>query len=1561
MEIRKLLHRSTMVIVMTLVTILLFGLTASADLPASVWPAENNVMYRPIPQEWGIDPYSDQLISDLESMMGNDQVRLALGDWTMSNYLINGSNYQLEDIYVSTGYCPIGQWINDVPFPTDQVVKCTPESDTDDNTDITDAAHGVEYSFWRIDHDGDGTWVRNSSGYYECENAGFVFTNSSGGNPMSCSLRGPSLSHTVGLIYPEELEAGLIDHGLMSAIPGPASLVIPPATKTDGDEFGNEEYPDRLPEIAVYRLKPSIWTDTAIENATHEDSTPWNYTEKVVAKAARDYGIWITDNSGTNHLYANCLYAYPGAEPCNANDPYESIEGTNCAYRNNSETYTRLWDVGFVCPDNFEVMDTIYEPYPKADRYLDYDGDGMLNAHETAFGYHDYGWYPQHNDASNGPLDWDNDGISNADECRLMSNFRNQTLNPLDPDTDGDGYTDYEEAYNWSADPTNSFVVPDPAWPGLPGGANFALGKTTSGSWGNGNLAVDGDDDTEAVEGSSTGDLIVDLGSVQTIGRVIVKWAKYGNYYARGFDIDVSNDGNNWTTINTITRGDGGLDDTWNWTGDARYVRVNAFQEGTPWGMNIREFEVYGPSGPQPPVANFSGNPTSGTEPLGVMFTDLSSNSPTSWDWTFGDGSTSTAQNPSHDYSAGTYTVSLEANNAEGSDTETKNNYISVSAGQPPVADFSGSPTTGNAPLDVDFTDASSNSPTSWSWTFGDGSTSTAQNPSHTYASQGDYTVALEATNQYGSDTETKTDYISVTQGQPPVADFVGNPTSGSAPLSVSFTDQSTNSPTSWSWTFGDGSTSTAQNPSHDYAVGTYTVALEATNQYGSDTETKTDYISASAGGTETIFSDDFETEFTGWNPISYASWYTGDPKNGTHSVHLAKDASIDRTISTVGYQNINVSFYLGAEGLDEDGAENAQALWYDGTDWTVLKQINWNDPENDNQLHYFEYSLPAGANDNANFGLMFKINADSKNKDHAYVDDVLVEGDTGGPMPPVADFIGSPTSGEAPLTVNFTDQSSNSPTAWSWTFGDGGSSTAQNPSHDYAAGTYTVSLEATNAAGSDTETRTDYISVSEPPQPPVADFVGNPTSGTAPLTVNFTDQSSNSPTSWDWTFGDGGSSTAQNPSHDYAAGTYTVSLEATNAGGSDTETKTDYITAMVAAPVADFVGNPTSGNAPLTVNFTDQSSNSPTAWSWTFGDGNTSTAQNPSHDYAAGTYTVSLEATNAGGSDTETKTDYIDVTTGQPPVADFSGSPTQGAAPLDVNFTDASTNSPTAWSWTFGDGNTSTAQHPSHQYAAGTYTVSLEATNAYGSDTETKTDYIDAGNAPVADFSGSPTSGEAPLDVNFTDASTNSPTAWDWTFGDGSTSSAQNPSHQYAAGTYTVSLEATNVYGSDTETKTDYISASGGGGGDFTPSSYNIVVGTYQSGGLSDIQSSNDTYLVVSSAKLTGKQSTETEYTFNTGLSSLSSLSVTHEWHISITSEERQRTLLWNYSTSGWEEVDNQVLNMSGTDTTVVVNVPSPANYISGGEVRVTLRCGDHTSSTFDQSIDIVKITASE
>ena len=178
-----------------------------------------------------------------------------------------------------------------------------------------------------------------------------------------------------------------------------------------------------------------------------------------------------------------------------------------------------------------------------------------------------------------------------------------------------------------------------------------------------------------------------------------------------------------------------------------------------------------------------------------------------------------------------------------------------------------------------------------------------------------------------------------------------------------------------------------------------------------------------------------------------------------------------------------------------------------------------------------------------------------------------------------IAGFSGTPTNGPAPLTVQFTDVSSGAPTIWYWDFGDRASAETQNPSHIYVnPGVYSVRLTVTGGGFSDSNVQIGYISVETPtpiptettqtptkttPSPIKAEFSGSPTTGTAPLTVTFTESSAGSPTSWLWDFGDGSSSILENPpSHKYSVpGTYTVSLTVTGSGGTNVRKLTDYIT----------------------------------------------------------------------------------------------------------------------------------------------------------------------------------------------------------------------------------------------------------------------------------------------------------------------------------------------------------------------------------------------------------------
>jgi PKD repeat protein len=242
------------------------------------------------------------------------------------------------------------------------------------------------------------------------------------------------------------------------------------------------------------------------------------------------------------------------------------------------------------------------------------------------------------------------------------------------------------------------------------------------------------------------------------------------------------------------------------------------------------------------------------------------------------------------------------------------------------------------------------------------------------------------------------------------------------------------------------------------------------------------------------------------------------------------------------------------------------------------------------------------------------------------------------------ANFTANTTNGNAPLSVKFTDTSTGTPANWTWDFGDNNTSTEQNPTHIYTTeGTYTVKLTVSNSLGSDSEEKTGCITVGSAVLAPVADFSANPTNGSAPLSVQFKDESTNTPTSWAWDFDNDGTvdNTTQNPTHTYeTVGKYTVKLTATNYGGSNSTAKTDYIsvTSDVSAPVANFTTDANSGQVPFTVHFTDNSESSISSWKWDFGDGRTSSEQNPTHTYVtAGSYNVNLTATGPGGSNTVT------------------------------------------------------------------------------------------------------------------------------------------------------------------------------------------------------------------------------------------------------------------------------------------------------------------------------------
>jgi PKD repeat protein len=432
--------------------------------------------------------------------------------------------------------------------------------------------------------------------------------------------------------------------------------------------------------------------------------------------------------------------------------------------------------------------------------------------------------------------------------------------------------------------------------------------------------------------------------------------------------------------------------------------------------------------------------------------------------------------------------------------------------------------------------------------------------------------------------------------------------------------------------------------------------------------------------------------------------------------------------------------------------------------------------------------------------------------------------------LAPVADFDALYAYNTVPATVAFRDHSTGTtPMIYLWQFGDGATSTVQNPSHVFIRkGLYTVKLTVTNAYGSSSETKENYIAIGLSPK---SDFTGNPTMGNAPLTVEFTDRSTGYPTSWNWNFGDGKGSSEQDPVHTYwSGGEYSVTLTSANEYGTSDTTKAYFIN-VIPALKSKFVADPKEGKAPLVVRFTDVSTGNPESWIWNFGDGSTSTQPNPVHTFTSpGAFHVNLTVTRGFNKDSTGQT----IITGGVPATDFVADTTTVSVSTPVHFTDKTLNSPTSWSWDFGDGVTATDQNPTHAFLVkGIYTVTLTATNNNGKDTERKVNYITAGVVPIADFIT-----EIPLYqqgtrgqyVRFTDTSLGNPISWSWDFGDGQSSSEQYPPlHLYSKdGSYTVSLTVKNIFGQDTTVKSNSITVKEGPRVDFKADKTQVSVNQY-------------------------------------------------------------------------------------------------------------------------------------
>ena len=403
--------------------------------------------------------------------------------------------------------------------------------------------------------------------------------------------------------------------------------------------------------------------------------------------------------------------------------------------------------------------------------------------------------------------------------------------------------------------------------------------------------------------------------------------------------------------------------------------------------------------------------------------------------------------------------------------------------------------------------------------------------------------------------------------------------------------------------------------------------------------------------------------------------------------------------------------------------------------------------------------------------------------------------------------------------TITFTDNSTHTVgdpiTTWSWDFGDGSvRNTAQNPTHTYTtAATYSVLLSVATANCSDSV----VVPLTLNPLP-IVSFANVPDSGCPALIVTFTNTSTGAST-YNWNFGNGGTSTVTNPIQSFnnattSSITYTASLVATSATGCKDSTKKTI--KVFGKPIAAFSSNATASCAPFNVTFTNTST-AAVNYLWNFGDGSaTTTSVTPAHLYQNTTgflqnYTVTLHVTNAGGCQDSAK----QVVQAYPQAQfNFSSLPDSGCTQLHVSFPAAA--GAVSYQWNFGDGSpTATGATPTHSFtnttaATKTFTVQLIATNAFSCVDSVKQP-IRVFPKPTSSFTQSKDSGCANLAVTFTNHATNA-TSYNWYFGDGGSSSLTSPSHTYSPtttvkDTFQISLVSYNIHGcTDTAKKKIYV-----------------------------------------------------------------------------------------------------------------------------------------------------------
>jgi gliding motility-associated-like protein len=793
-----------------------------------------------------------------------------------------------------------------------------------------------------------------------------------------------------------------------------------------------------------------------------------------------------------------------------------------------------------------------------------------------------------------------------------------------------------------------------------------------------------------------------------------------------------------------------------------------------------------------------------------------------SFDWNFGDSNTGIGANPFHTYSShGTYLTTLIATSDLGCKDTLAEPVIIFPK---PVADFAmpqvncdpnAVPIVNNSVVNPAF----SSTITNWSWDFGDATTSTQQQPgSHLYTQPGLYTVSLITTTNHGClDTLAR---IAEVYPKPVItslqAPAVCEPEISALMTSTTLGIFPTSTIANYFWDFGDATTGVGANPMHQYTTpGTYlaTVIVE-TNRGCRDTASiqhayhpKPVITSILAPPVceplPTTLSNQSQVAPVNSSVISNYLWDFGDGQVGTGTpISHAYAVSDTYTVRLIVVSNHGCSDTLTTQ-MDVYPKPVINSVTIPATCWNE-------------EVQFIQNSVVAGT-----FGGLINSytwsfgdgqTGSGSSETHHYATAGHYPGalvvatnhgcrDTLGEMvevypKPVIQSI-SVADVCHPESSNFSQASTVDTlfgsviNAWQWAFGDATTGTGPNPTHAYLVpGAYPVRLEVvTNYGCRDTLMDTTRIFGK-----PVAGFINTHVCEPdpyQPLDTSAVDTVLGSVIdTWSWNFGDGNSSTLQNPSNNYAIpGSYTVSLVVeTNFGCLDTVLQ---VMNYNPKPLGDFTWSTNCWpEALMLVDATTISGGFLTSWNWNFGDGNTDSVPNPQHYYAAAdTYQVSLIVGSSGGCN---DTIINSVRSNEKPQADFEV-PLR-CMPFALDFVNTSTAIPggiASSTWDFGDGGGDSILHPSHAYLApGTYRVTLVATtDSSCSDTVFRNIVVNPG--PTAAYQVNNVC--MPELAQFSDSSTGSIVAWKWEFGDGGIDTVANAVHPYAsAGTYGVTFVVT-------------------------------------------------------------------------------------------------------------------------------------------------------------------------